>query len=56
VIGKLKYLIEARHGTYLPTIFTSFPCGLMVVAERGSVLKGGGPVPRNGNKGEKLHV
>jgi hypothetical protein len=68
VIGKLKYLVELARGTYLstmielghrtyhPTVLTSFPCGLMVGAERGSILKGGGPIPQNGNKGEKLHV
>jgi hypothetical protein len=56
VIGKLKYLIEPERGTYHPTVLTSFPCGHMVSAERGSVLEGSGPVPQNENKGEKLHV
>jgi hypothetical protein len=45
VIGKLKYLIELERETYHPTILTSFPCGHIVSAERGSVLEGGGPVP-----------
>jgi hypothetical protein len=56
VIGKLKYLIEPGRGTYHPTVLTLFPCGHMVSAERNSILEGGGPVPRNGNKGEKSHV
>jgi hypothetical protein len=56
VIGKFKYLIEPECGTYHPTVLTLFPYGHMVSAERGSVLEGGGPIPRNGNKGEKSHV
>jgi hypothetical protein len=56
VIGKLKYQIEPERGTYHPAVLTSFSYGLMMGAELGSVLKGGGPIPRNGNKGKKLHV
>jgi hypothetical protein len=56
VIGKFKYLIELGRGTYHPTISTLFPCGHMVSVERGSLFEGGGPVPRNGNKGGKSHV
>jgi hypothetical protein len=56
VIGKLMYLIDPGRGTYHPTVLTSFPCGIMVGAELGFILKGGGHVPRNGNKGEKLHM
>jgi hypothetical protein len=56
VISKVKYLIELGRGTYHCAVLTSFLCGRMVSAERGSILEGGGPVPRNGNKGEKLHM
>jgi hypothetical protein len=57
VIGKLKYLIELVRGTYLPTVLTLFPWGLMVGAEQGFILEGGGPVPWKENKWEKVaHV
>jgi hypothetical protein len=56
MIGKLMYLIDPELGTYHPTVLTSFPCGLMVGAELGFILKGGGSVPRNGNKREKLRM
>jgi hypothetical protein len=56
VIDKFKYLIEPGRGIYHPTILTSFPCGHMVSAERGSMLEGGGLVPRNGNKMKKSNM
>jgi hypothetical protein len=56
VISKLKYLIEPGRGTYHPTVLTLFPYGHMMSAERGSVLEGGGPIPRNRNKAKKSHM
>jgi hypothetical protein len=53
VIG--KYLIKPVRELY-PTPLTSFTWGHMVGVEQDFVLEGGGPIPRNGNKGKKLHV
>ena len=47
VIGKLKYLIGLKRGTYHPTISG---CRVVVL-----VVEGGGPVPLNKKKGEMLH-